>query len=167
MRHLNKTILIWMSVAIISPAISATPTSNIYSTSFAILSYAKWQSPVPKICVVNNANFAQQLKKHIPPKTTYKISNIQSHEIQSFDCSALFFSNLSDKEEQLLLNTTVTFPALSLSTNNSNCETGSAFCLYKKDTNYSFKVNMESLTQSQIHIDPRVLLLAKKAESDQ
>lgn len=167
MLHLHRKLLIWMCAAIIPPTIYAAPTSNIYSTSFAILSYAKWPNPVPEICVVNNPSFAQQLINHLPANASYKISNIQSQQIKNTNCTALFFSTLSDQEEQHLLNTAVTFPALSISTNNNNCEIGSAFCLYKKGSNYTFKVNMESLSQSKIHIDPRVLLLAKTAESNQ
>ena len=35
---------------------------------------------------------------------------------------------------------------------------------YKKNKHLSFKINLESLSQSKVHIDPRVLLLAKPSE---
>ena len=90
---------------------------------------------------------------------------IQSNEIKTSACQILIFSTLSPKEEQYLLNTAATFPALSISTNNAECEIGSAFCLYKRSQNFAFKVNLESLTQARVHVDPRVLLLAKSVES--
>ncbi|WP_227865856.1 MULTISPECIES: YfiR family protein [Acinetobacter] len=149
-----------------SSSLYAAPVSDIYHTSLAILSYAKWPTNTPEICVVNNNPFAQQLKNNLPADSPYKVSNKHSSELRSSNCTVLFFSNLSDKEEQNILNTAVNYPALSISSNNLNCETGSAFCLYKKNQSYAFKVNMESLTQSKIHIDPRVLMLAKPAESN-
>ncbi|WP_228199183.1 YfiR family protein [Acinetobacter cumulans] len=149
-----------------SSSLYAAPVSDIYHTSLAILSYAKWPTNTPEICVVNNNTFAQQLKNNLPADSPYKVSNKHSSELRSSNCTVLFFSNLSDKEEQNILNTAVNYPALSISSNNLNCETGSAFCLYKKNQSYAFKVNMESLTQSKIHIDPRVLMLAKPAESN-
>ena len=150
---------------LLSSSLYAAPVSDIYHTSLAILSYAKWPTNTPEICVVNNNPFAQQLKNNLPADSPYKVSNKHSSELRSSNCTVLFFSNLSDKEEQNILNTAVNYPALSISSNNLNCETGSAFCLYKKNQSYAFKVNMESLTQSKIHIDPRVLMLAKPAES--
>ena len=162
-----KIITLLSFVAMLTPTfLYAAPASNLYSTTFSILAYAKWQASTPKLCVVNQDNIAQQFKKHAPLHNKYDIQPIQSHEISKSNCQILIFSTLSAAQEQHTLNTQVRFPALSISLNNLECETGSAFCLYKKNDNYAFKVNMESLTQSQVHIDPRVLLLAKTSESN-
>lgn len=164
----NTIFVLTCSMSIfLTVSLRAAPVSDLYNTSLAILSYAKWPTSTPEICVINNNAFAQQLKSRLSSESPYKISNKQSTELRSSNCSVIFFSNLSDKEEQHLLNTAVTYPALSISSNNLNCETGSAFCLYKKKQSYAFKINMESLTQSRIHIDPRVLMLAKPAESNE
>ncbi|MFX7253454.1 YfiR family protein, partial [Acinetobacter baumannii] len=53
---------------------------------------------------------------------------------------------------------------LSLSINNPECEVGSIFCLYNQNNYTTFKVNLDALSHSKVHIDPRVLLLAKNAE---
>lgn len=160
----KKTAYLIMACSI-SPLLYAAPTANIFTTTFSILSYAKWETTSPKFCVINNSSIVNDFKKLAPTHSTYKITAINVNDIKSSHCQVLFFSNLSAKEEQSILNNHVNFPALSLSSNNSECESGSAFCLYKKNQSYSFKINMESLTQSQIHIDPRVLLLAKSSES--
>ena len=112
---------------LLSSSLYAAPVSDIYHTSLAILSYAKWPTNTPEICVVNNNPFAQQLKNNLPADSPYKVSNKHSSELRSSNCTVLFFSNLSDKEEQNILNTAVNYPALSISSNNLNCETGSAF----------------------------------------
>ncbi|MFW2735488.1 YfiR family protein, partial [Acinetobacter baumannii] len=48
--------------------------------------------------------------------------------------------------------------------NNPESEVGSIFCLYNQNNYTTFKVNLDALSHSKVHIDPRVLLLAKNAE---
>ena len=164
MAYFNK--IAWIIGGLIFTSILyASPTSNIFNTTFAILSYAKWETQTPKLCIVNNQSLLNDFKKSAATHSNYKISSIQVADIKSSQCQILFFSNLSAQEEQNLLNSHVSFPALSISSNNRACESGSAFCLYRKNQSYAFKINMQSLTQSQVHIDPRVLLLAKSSES--
>jgi len=163
----KKALLLLISAALFSSSLPAAPAASMYSTVFSILSYAKWNTPAPAICAVNNSPLAQQFQNHAPDHSSYRISAIQSSEIKSSACQVLIFSTLSPKEEQHLLNTAATFPALSISTNNAECEIGSAFCLYKRSQNFAFKVNLDSLAQAKVHVDPRVLLLAKSAESSE
>ncbi|WP_228153056.1 YfiR family protein [Acinetobacter indicus] len=83
------------------------------------------------------------------------MSQLQLDDLKQTSCQVIVFSNLSPREEQNILNSTVRYPALSISTTNPAYELGSVFCLYqKKNQQYSFKVNMQSLTQSQVHIAP-------------
>ncbi len=147
-----------------STAIYADANTSLYSTIFSILSYAKWNKPSSTLCTVNNATLAQHLMRSNPAPDSFKILSIQAAELKHTHCQALIFSNLSPKEEQQLLNGSVNFPALSISINNAECEIGSAFCLYQRKVHYSFKINMDSLTQAKVHIDPRILMLAKTAE---
>lgn len=165
MAHNPKKSAFLISTALFSCSLYATPIASLYSTTFSILSYAKWNTPAPAICVVNNPPLAQQLQNSEPEHANYKISSIQTRDIQLLECQVFIFSTLSPKEEQHLLNTAVDFPALSISTNNIECEIGSAFCLYNRNQKIAFKINLASLTQSKVHIDPRVLLLAKSVES--
>ena len=157
---------ICFSALLCSTASYAEPTSTLYSTAFSILSYAKWNNPAPEICIIDNAALAQQFQSHLPNTPNFKINNIHSNEIKSNECQILVFSTLSPQSEQQLLNSAVRFPALSISTNNTECELGSAFCLYKRNSNYAFKVNLNSLSQSKVHVDPRVLMLGKSMESN-
>lgn len=149
---------------LLSTASFADSNTSLYSTAFSILSYAKWNTPAPEICVIDNSALAQQFLKHSPQAADFKIASIKSPAIKTADCQVLVFSNLSPKAEQHLLDTAAIFPSLSISTNNNECELGSAFCLYPRGASYAFKVNLDSLSQSKVHIDPRVLLLGKNME---
>ena len=98
-------------------------------------------------------------------KSSFTASLIHSSELRTRECDAVFFSNTTASTEQTLINTSLNPSILSFSSNNNECEIGSAFCLStNKAGNTIFKVNLDSLAQSKIHIDPRVLLLAKNSD---
>lgn len=149
----------------ISPA-HAISTHNIFVTTFSILSYAKWHTSVqtPSFCVIDNHSLANQFKTVSQQyNQNYQIHSIGLNDLNSTTCQVIFFSTLTPQQEQSTLNNQAQ-PALSFSNNNIACEVGSAFCLYKRNQLTSFKVNLDSLSQSKVRIDPRVLLLAKPVE---
>ncbi len=118
----------------------------------------------PSFCVIDNHSLANQFKTVAQQyKQNYQIHSISLNELNTTTCQVVFFSTLTAQQEQSTLNSQDQ-PILSFSNNNTACEVGSAFCLYKRNQLTSFKVNLDSLSQSKVRIDPRVLLLAKPAE---
>ena len=71
---------------------------------------------------------------------------------------------IDTQEEQKIIHSQRQDPPLSFSSTNQACEIGSAFCLYTRNNSTAFKVNLDSLSQSKVRVDPRVLLLAKAVE---
>lgn len=145
----------------------AISTHNIFVTTFSILSYAKWNalSSTPVLCVVDNTNLANQFKTVAQQsKYNYQVQSITLPNLSKSSCQAVFFSTFTPRQEQNILNTQLNTATLSFSSNNNECEVGSAFCLYKRKQLTSFKVNLDSLSQSKVHVDPRVLLLTKSSE---
>ncbi|WP_099092641.1 YfiR family protein [Acinetobacter larvae] len=153
----------WLSVT--SHAIS---THDLYITTLSILSYAKWDSNTssrPILCVVDNPAIAQQFRQTIQQnKYNYQVSALSFEQLSRATCQAVFFSTLSAQEEQNAINNILKPPVLTFSSKNKQCEIGSAFCLYQHKQLTAFKVNLDSLGQSKVHVDPRVLLLAKTSE---
>lgn len=146
----------------ICSASHAVTSHDFFATTLSILGYVQWSNAHPQLCVVNHTESTSTFKKlidlhHYP----YRVVNV-STQPPSF-CDAIFFSDLSPQQEQKILSH-ASMPLLSISANNRDCEVGSAFCLYQRNQRTSFKVNMQSLTRSKIHIDPRVLLLSKAME---
>ena len=144
----------------------ANSTHNIYMMTLSILSYVKWNNPPQTLCVINNHNAAQQFSAYLKPKNlAFTVKNINYNEIKLTACDAIFFSDTTPALEQKLINTSFTPSVLSFSTSNNECEIGSIFCLHNaKNGSTIFKVNLDSLARSKIHVDPRVLLLAKNSE---
>ena len=139
---------------------------NFFMMTLSILSYAKWNTPNPQLCVVDNPDYATQFSHYIKStKSPVSASAIHASELKSRYCDVVFFSNTTAQTEQVLINKSLNPSILSFSTSNTECDIGSTFCLLSnKSGNTIFKVNLDSLAQSKIHIDPRVLLLAKNSD---
>lgn len=145
----------------------ANSTYNVYVITLSILSYS--QLPNTKdtnLCVVNNPTAHTQLQNYINElHYRYSVKTVTEDRVHTSQCNAVFFSSTSPQQQQDLLNTNQGQGILSFSTNNIDCEIGSTFCLYStRSSSTSFKVNLDSLSRSKIRVDPRVLLLAKRAE---
>ncbi|WP_423772596.1 YfiR family protein [Acinetobacter gerneri] len=157
---------LWVLPLVYSSNLFAYTSHNIYTTTLSILSYVKWNTTTPNLCVVDTAAVAnqfQQVSKQL--KYPYVISSIKLESFTSNNCSAIFFSHTPIATQQQFLNR---YSILSFSMNNKDCELGSAFCLVSKlNGDTSFKINLDALTRARVHVDPRVLLLAKNVENDE
>lgn len=144
----------------------ANSSHNIYMMTLSIMSYVKWNTPSPSLCIINNPNIAELFSKTISQqKSNIKTHSLQAQQLASHKCDAVFFSQTTASMEQKLITTAYNPPVLSFSTGNIDCEIGSIFCLYStKSGNTQFRVNLDSLAKAKIHIDPRVLLLAQNSE---
>ena len=78
--------------------------------------------------------------------------------------TVVYFTTTTPQQQQNLIQAYPSRSLLSLSINNPACEIGSIFCLYNKKTSSTFKINLDALSYSKVHIDPRVLILAKNTE---
>lgn len=163
-KNRKKTLLAF--IVALSSQTYANSTHNIYLMTLSILSYVKWSPATPTLCVIEDANATQQLNQSIRPQIDkVKIESINYNEIETNHCDAVLFSQSTPQLEQKLINKSLNRKILSFSRNNTDCEIGSVFCLYaSRNGNTLFKVNLDSLAKSRIHIDPRVLLLAKNSE---
>ncbi|MDH0565619.1 YfiR family protein [Acinetobacter courvalinii] len=153
------------SVAV-SPLCYAISTHNFYELALSILSYSKWSNTTrPSICVIDNTEAASQFQSNIRQLAyDYQVQAVSARDFAKTECHVAYFTTTSPQQQQNLIQSYPSRSLLSLSTNNPACEVGSIFCLYNKKTYSTFKVNLEALSYSKVHIDPRVLLLAKNAE---
>ena len=144
----------------------ANSSHNFYVTTLSILSYAKFTNATPSFCIVNNPSIANQFTIFAQQsKYNLNIHSIKADELKSTYCDAVFFTQTPANTQQQLLNQSLNPAILSFSTNNSECEIGSSFCLFSAKSGHTlFKINLDSLARSKIHVDPRVLLLAKNPE---
>ena len=144
----------------------ANSSHNFYVTTLSILSYATFANAKPSFCIVNNPSIANQFTI-FAQQNKYNLSmrSISADELRSTYCDAVFFTQTPANTQQQLLNQSLNPAILSFSTNNNECEIGSSFCLFSAKSGHTlFRINLDSLARSKIHVDPRVLLLAKNPE---
>ena len=160
-----RVFVLFSITTLIAIPVYAVSAHNMFIITLSILSYAKWNTPTPALCVIDNPNYAVQFNQALRLHGYhYKISSIRLNELEKSSCNAIFLSTFSPKEEQKIIYSQRPDPPLSFSSSNQDCEMGSAFCLYTQNSKTSFKVNLDSLSQSKVRVDPRVLLLAKSTE---
>ena len=165
-RNIKKSLVIFFVIFMMGEAVSADSVHNTYSLTLAILSYSKWPNNItPTLCVLDNPAatlaFQNQVKKSA---YEYQVQGLSAVNFPKSQCQAVYFSNLTPQQQQNLVNNYPQRNLLSFSNNNPDCETGSIFCFYTQHGLMTFKVNLDALSYSQVHIDPRVLLLARNAE---
>jgi hypothetical protein len=146
---------------------STTKHEEVARMVLGILSYTKWQPPqtVIHLCLVAPTRYAALLEnislpdngpKLIVSKQNYDVSTLNSH------CDVIYFGDISPIQQQKVLGVRQNRPVLTISELNSNCDLGSIFCLDVESSPVSFKVNLDALAQSGVHINPNVLLLGRK-----
>lgn len=142
---------------------------NVYALTVSIVSYSKWNNVIAgntTICVIDNPQAASALQVQVKQMAYhYKVLAISANQFSKTSCQAVFFSTTTPTQQQQLINSYPNKGLLSLSNNNYDCEIGSIICFYQFKTQQSFKINLDALTQAKVHIDPRVLLLAKNSEA--
>lgn len=154
------------TLLLISSLSYASSNQNIYIMTLSIMSYVNWSNSVPNFCIIDNPSISNEFAQTASSKKfNLNILNATSSNLADKNCDAIFFTKSSPLEEQKIINASKIPPALSFSTNNVDCEIGSTFCLFNsKAGKSSFRVNLDSLAKTKVHIDPRVLLLAKRSE---
>lgn len=164
-----RRFLIYIFSIIISQQISAKHSHDMYTLTLSIMSYTKWNTAKPIFCILEDHIATAAFQKYSnQEKQPYIITPITESNIAETHCDALFLTNQTPKELQNnILSSNFKPFRLSITTNNNECEGEVIFCLYKRKNTYSFSVNLDALSKSKLHIDPRVLLLAKNMESIQ
>lgn len=149
---------------IINQSTIAAPVQSYFSLTLSILSYSKWNSiKTPTICIVENSEITEKFINYA--KSEYKIIPIKLTEVTQMNCQVLYFQTQPSTEQQKILShNTYSSQILIFTVNDSACESNSAFCLYEKNKRMRFNINLDVLSRSKVHIDPRILLLARTSE---
>ncbi len=167
-RFISKKVQLLLLLALIatSQICYAISNHNFYELALTILSYSKWSNTSrPIICVIDNAEASRQFQSNIKQLGyDYQVRAVNSKDFQKTECHVVYFSTTTPQQQQNLIQAYPSRSLLSLSINNPTCEIGSIFCLYNKKTSSTFKINLDALSYSKVHIDPRVLILAKNTE---
>ena len=136
---------------------------SVRSIVSGIVSYTRWPtlSGQPTLCIFASSRYVEALSIDGPDTLPYIPVIIHSdQEALSAGCHALYFGS-EPPHAQLELSTAFNArPLLLIAEQNSQCLTGSAFCLIIDDRQVRFSVNMNVLSRSGVRVSPDVLMLA-------
>jgi len=133
----------------------------------SLLSYARWPSEreTVRLCVDNSARYAGKLMEGGPLSTGRLVEARRVDmlgEPLAAACDALYLGAVSDARRRKLTAELVGKPVLVVAEEDFECEGGSMFCLNIREHQVSFRINLDAIARSGIHIHPGVLQLGRR-----
>jgi len=139
----------------------------VAKTVFNLLSYARWPSEpsVLRLCVERTSLYSGRL---LEGGTLANGRPVRARTVDltadnlTRDCDALYVGPMTDDKRKMLVRDLRNQPVLVVSEEDFECEAGSMFCLNVRDAQVSFRVNLDSVARSGIHVHPGVLQLGRR-----
>lgn len=133
----------------------------------SLLSYARWpaERDTVRLCVDTGTRYAGKLMEG-GALTSGRF--VESRRVDLMTdaltpgCDALYVGAVSDARRKRLADELAGKPVLVIAEEDFECEAGSMFCLNIRDNQVSFRVNLDSIARSGIHVHPGVLQLGRR-----
>ncbi len=170
--HFRAFCFALMMVAIPSLADLPSPVSNndeaVQRIVSGIISYTRWPKLVapPRICIFSSSRMAKIIEKNITPLSFTPVIVENNEETLTSKCDGIYFGSESPEEQMKLIAAYQPRPLLLIAEENTQCVTGSSFCLNINATPVTFAVNLDSLSRSGVRVNPEVLMLARNTHHD-
>jgi len=134
---------------------------------FSLLGYARWPSErdVLRLCIDGSARYAAKLSEGGILATG---RSVQTRRIELLDagmttgCDSVYLGVMTDVRRKKVATELSGRPVLVITEEDFECEVGSMFCLNVADGRVTFRVNLDSVARSGIHIHPGVLQLGRR-----
>ncbi|WP_223851399.1 YfiR family protein [Cupriavidus pauculus] len=150
-----------------SPSAPGSRQDAVARVVLSLLSYARWptERDTVRLCVDTGTRYAGKLMEG-GALTTGRF--VESRRIDLMTeaiapaCDALYVGTVSDARRKRLADELAGKPVLVIAEEDFECEAGSMFCLNIRDNQVSFRVNLDSIARSGIHVHPGVLQLGRR-----
>ncbi|MBV8272724.1 MAG: YfiR family protein [Cupriavidus sp.] len=133
----------------------------------SLLSYAHWpaERETLRLCVDTGAHFAGKLMEG-GTLSTGRLVDARAVDVLADnllpDCDALYIGAMTDARRKKLATELVGKPVLVIAEEDFECEAGSMFCLNIRESQVSFRINLDAIARSGIHVHPGVLQLGRR-----
>ncbi|UIF85127.1 YfiR family protein [Cupriavidus sp. UYPR2.512] len=157
--------------AMLPPAVTAQPapqrTDLVARVVFSLLGYARWpveRDPV-RLCVDSTGRYSARLMEG---GTLANGRSVRARQVDVLadmlhpDCDALYVGAMNEARRKRLSGELTGRPVLVIAEEDFECEAGSMFCLSIRDQQVSFRVNLDTLARSGVHVHPGVLQLGRR-----
>lgn len=155
-----------------SPASSPTPTpvsrpDAVARVVMSLLSYARWpaERETVRLCVDGSARYAGKLMEGGTLSTGRLVEARRVDTLPASlasDCDALYLGPMNDARRRALTAYFIGKPVLVVTEEDFECEGGSMFCLSIREHQVSFRINLDAIARSGIHVHPGVLQLGRR-----
>lgn len=134
---------------------------------FSLLGYARWpaEPDVLRLCVDGSARYATKLSEGAILASG---RSVQARRIELLEagstagCDSVYLGAMTDARRKKVATELSGRPVLVITEEDFECEVGSMFCLNVVDGRVTFRVNLDSVARSGIHIHPGVLQLGRR-----
>lgn len=140
---------------------------GVGDTLLGIISYLRWSSaPNPiRLCVVGTTEYSADIALAIEStmlKRPVVFTSRTIDQITSDECNVMYIGNISEDGWHKLYSRIGSNAILTVGERSDMCQLGSMFCLdIQPDVNTRFKVNLDSIARSGLHVHPQVLRLRR------
>jgi len=133
----------------------------------SLLSYARWpaERETLRLCVDTSAHYAGKLMEGGPLSTGRLVDARPVDALADAlapECDALYIGAMTDALRKKLTTELVGKPVLVITEQDFECEVGSMFCLNIRENQVSFRINLDAIARSGIHVHPGVLQLGRR-----
>ncbi|MFJ4289810.1 YfiR family protein [Cupriavidus sp. NPDC089707] len=160
--------------AVLPPAVTAQPapqrTELVARVVFSLLGYARWpvEGDTVRLCVDNASRYSARLMEGGTLATGRPVQprqvDVLADALQP-GCDALYVGVMNEARRKRLSTALTGRPVLVIAEEDFECEAGSMFCLNIRENQVSFRVNLDTLARSGVHVHPGVLQLGRRKGS--
>ncbi|WP_454724819.1 MULTISPECIES: YfiR family protein [Cupriavidus] len=139
----------------------------VVRTVYSLLGYARWpvEREVLRLCVDSTARYAGKLADG-GTLATGRVVQARRIDVMGagamMGCDSVYLAAMTDASRRRVAAELSGRPVLVITEEDFECETGSMFCLNVADNRVTFRVNLDSVARSGIHIHPGVLQLGRR-----
>jgi hypothetical protein len=172
-RGLTSLLAVTLAVlpAMLPPAVTAQPapqrTDLVARVVLSLLGYARWpvEHDTVRLCVDHASRYAARLMEggtlaNGRPVRTRQVDLLA--DMLHPACDALYVGAMNEVRRKRLSAELTGRPVLVIAEEDFECEVGSMFCLNIRDNQVSFRVNLDTLAGSGVHMHPGVLQLGRR-----
>ncbi|WP_317925420.1 MULTISPECIES: YfiR family protein [unclassified Cupriavidus] len=157
--------------AVLPPAVTAQPapqrTEQVARVVLSLLGYARWpvERDTVRLCVDNGSRYSARLMEGGTLATGRPVQPRQVDVLADAlnpGCDALYVGVMNEARRKRLSAELTGRPVLVIAEEDFECEVGSMFCLNIRESQVSFRVNLDTLSRSGVHVHPGVLQLGRR-----
>ncbi|BDB24830.1 YfiR family protein [Cupriavidus sp. P-10] len=157
--------------AVLPPAVTAQPapqrTEQVARVVLSLLGYARWpvERETVRLCVDNGSRYSARLMEGGTLATGRPVQPRQVDVLADAlnpGCDALYVGVMNEARRKRLSAELTGRPVLVIAEEDFECEVGSMFCLNIRESQVSFRVNLDTLSRSGVHVHPGVLQLGRR-----